>query len=463
MTLVAVVGAFAVQREASRPIGEGALFYNDASIAATRVAATAPQDLADEIRHIRNALEVESVSIVGPGGIVELSSSGSLVDNPVDNPIVRFGHASQVFAAAAIPISLPIAVDGVVEWSAGDTLYEVSYPLGSERSLLLHYDVSELLERRSRAGGISAETLTLLAVAIAGVVVAAISLLARSRAKTRFRILERESALLREHAEELEIHNIELELARNEAERALALAQEKNRIRGEFVMMINHELRTPLTSMLTGAQILSENGLDSDSSQAIVTAMLEDGGRLESMIGQILSVARIENRGLNSTVVDTESGAIWDAIVGQLPIGTVIGDAPSNPTAPLRTDATTLSQLVVSLVENAEQHGATEVTVTASSEGSVSDQVSVGSVESVGLVISVTDDGPGISEAFLPRVFEKFEKDSFSSGTGLGLYIVGLMAEAIHSSVRVATSAQGTTFEILIPSVPAHVEVREMA
>ena len=55
------------------------------------------------------------------------------------------------------------------------------------------------------------------------------------------------------------------------------------------------------------------------------------------------------------------------------------------------------------------------------------------------LVISVVADGPGIDSEFLPRVFEKFEKISFSSGTGLGLYVVRLMADAIGCSVAVAS------------------------
>ena len=65
--------------------------------------------------------------------------------------------------------------------------------------------------------------------------------------------------------------------------------------------------------------------------------------------------------------------------------------------------------------------------------------------------IRVTDNGPGIDKEFLPRVFEKFEKDSFSSGTGLGLYVVRLMAEAIDASVSVVSSASGTTFQVSVP------------
>jgi signal transduction histidine kinase len=51
----------------------------------------------------------------------------------------------------------------------------------------------------------------------------------------------------------------------------------------------------------------------------------------------------------------------------------------------------------------------------------------------------------------MPRLFEKFEKNSFSSGTGLGLYVARLMAEAIDCSIDVASSSNGSTFEITVP------------
>jgi signal transduction histidine kinase len=69
--------------------------------------------------------------------------------------------------------------------------------------------------------------------------------------------------------------------------------------------------------------------------------------------------------------------------------------------------------------------------------------------------ITVADDGPGIDREFLPRIFEKFEKSSFSSGTGLGLYMARMIVEALEGSLSVQTSAAGTTFQISVPMAPA--------
>ena len=72
----------------------------------------------------------------------------------------------------------------------------------------------------------------------------------------------------------------------------------------------------------------------------------------------------------------------------------------------------------------------------------------------------VSDDGPGIDPEFLPRAFEKFEKNSNSPGTGIGLYMVQVMVEAMVGSIEVATSPRGTIFQI---ALPARVEQKEMA
>jgi two-component system OmpR family sensor kinase len=67
------------------------------------------------------------------------------------------------------------------------------------------------------------------------------------------------------------------------------------------------------------------------------------------------------------------------------------------------------------------------------------------------IFITVADNGPGIDPEFLPRIFEKFEKSSFSSGTGLGLYMARLVVQALDGSLGVSTSPAGSVFTIALP------------
>jgi signal transduction histidine kinase len=79
--------------------------------------------------------------------------------------------------------------------------------------------------------------------------------------------------------------------------------------------------------------------------------------------------------------------------------------------------------------------------------------VELGTPPETAVFFTVADDGPGIDPEFLPRAFEKFEKNSFNSGTGLGLYLVRLMVEALSGAIGVRTTPQGTTFQIALPAL----------
>jgi signal transduction histidine kinase len=115
------------------------------------------------------------------------------------------------------------------------------------------------------------------------------------------------------------------------------------------------------------------------------------------------------------------------------------------------TDLQTLRNLASSLADNAFTHGARNVRIHCSTNEVHEPHFIVGTLPESAVYVSISDDGPGIRPEFLPRAFEKFEKDSRSSGTGLGLYMARLMAEAMGASLMVWTSSEGTTFTIGLP------------
>ena len=79
----------------------------------------------------------------------------------------------------------------------------------------------------------------------------------------------------------------------------------------------------------------------------------------------------------------------------------------------------------------------------------------VGSRPVDAVYLLIRDDRPGIDEEFLPRAFQKFEKHSRRSGTGLGLYIVSVMVKALGTSLSVSTGSSGTTMAVALPTAPA--------
>ncbi len=442
-----MVFAIVHQRSQSEPIGEWQVFVDD-SATATEIA-LASDSAGDGVRHARNELDIEAVSLVDSDGTVSASTSANINGTTLSNPLLAFGIDSNRFVGLAGSITEPLFIDGVMEWEAGSVLYEVLNPLPSgDGFVLLHYDLSELLGRRTPPGTIDSLTIQLLALGGVFLILGTAVFVGHSRAVRRHREMVVESDLLRRHSRELEEANVKLAEARQRAERALALAEEKMRIRSEFVLMINHELRTPLTSVVTGAELMRNENLDPSEQREVVDSMVANGKRLNEIIDQILAVARMENRGL---AYETEAVPLAD--ICEATGAEASGEAAQElEEISVQTDTRTLALVINSLADNARTHGATNVTIEAGLEPLAEPMMELGDRPVTSVFFTVSDDGPGIEPEFLPRAFEKFEKNSFSSGTGLGLYMVRMMVVALGGSIGVSTSPAGTTFQIALPA-----------
>ena len=235
--------------------------------------------------------------------------------------------------------------------------------------------------------------------------------------------------------------------------RSLEAEKETNRIRSEFVLMINHELRTPLTGVVTGAQLMLDGGMSEEEQSSLAEDMVRDGRRLDGLIAQVLTVARTENNGLSYALARTEVRHVLERI--RLASGNphVTIDAQSASDAVVHTDSDALVQLVLSLTDNSLTHGATNVNIQVTPTLRFLPMRTVGVAPDQPLFFVVRDDGPGIDPDFLPNAFEKFEKHSWSSGTGLGLHMARLMVEAMQGSISVHTGSRGTIMAVAVPLV----------
>lgn len=448
------MGAWAVinQYLVSRPVGEGELFHEEVSAAAVdyHEALNGGTDPSAAVRHVRNVLGVVAVSAIDDRATYIASTSENLVGSEVRGFLANALDAAR-FAAIAQEIDHPVAIDGVEEWVPGDVLYRVVAPLPDGGGLLVEYDVSALLSRRARQAAVRPANLLAGGLSLFLLAGTAVLLVARQGAHRRAAEEAVERRYLEERSAQLEQHNEELKEERGKAERALALAEDTNRLRSEFVLMINHELRTPLTSVVTGAELLAAawDTLTVEDRQRLLGDVVADGRRLKQLITQMLVVARIENRSLQYQLRDVPVEMLRARLealsprTGLWPAGTHV---PS-----LLTDLDTLSHLLVSLADNARTHGARNVEIVVSEGLPFTPQVEVGQRPPAAAYFLVKDDGPGIETGFIPHIFEKFEKRGRASGTGLGLYLARLMVEGIEGSIAVESCPEGTTMAVAIP------------
>jgi signal transduction histidine kinase len=171
--------------------------------------------------------------------------------------------------------------------------------------------------------------------------------------------------------------------------------------------------------------------------------------KLDDTLKEILDYSRNARSALNVTEIDIQKGVEEsferlkymegsDGIAKSIEVGDVY---------PFYTDAYRLSVIINNLVSNAIKYrdahkGHNELVV----------KVNVSEKQ---LDLSFHDNGIGISEDFLPRIFEMFYRATErSEGAGLGLYIVRETVEKLHGTISVESElGKGTTFKVTLPNL----------
>jgi len=237
-----------------------------------------------------------------------------------------------------------------------------------------------------------------------------------------------------------------------------------------FAADASHELRTPLAAIRGYAELaLLHPG---DSTEAVKHALgrvLSESKRMSVLVDDLLLLARLDaGRPLNSEPVDLSRLAIdatSDAQVAR-PGHRWILELPDDPVL-ARGDEHRLHQVLANLLANAGRHtpDGTAVTVRVSDAlpggepGTGPDSVRRGTLPPAPrVVLTVTDNGPGIAATLLPDLFERFTRADTSrshatnaSSTGLGLAIVDAVVAA-HGGAVLLTSRPGLTrFAIVLP------------
>jgi two-component system sensor histidine kinase MprB len=222
---------------------------------------------------------------------------------------------------------------------------------------------------------------------------------------------------------------------------ALARSQDRQR---RLVGDAGHELRTPLTSIRTNLDLLAQadkrGGLRPEDRQQLLDDVRAQMDELTTLIGDLTELARDTPQVRNAELIEL-SNVVEDAIIKVRRRATGIEwDVQLTP-FPVWGDERLLGRAVTNLLDNAAKYSVPEG-VTPSSDGGPVGRVTVRLLDGV---LTVTDSGPGISEADLPHVFERFYRSSEARsrpGSGLGLAIVKHAAEQ-HGGMIYARNAPG--------------------
>jgi signal transduction histidine kinase len=223
-----------------------------------------------------------------------------------------------------------------------------------------------------------------------------------------------------------------------------------NDLKSEFISMASHELKTPITILKAYGQLALSNKMTTLSQvQAIVEKMNAQCTKLSSLALQLLDSAKIENGQLEYQMINTDFNLFLHKSIEDLkylvPGHRIITDLCDSRQVAL--DQLRIEQVLSNLLSNAAKYSDfdTEILVK-----------TVTTSENDFMMLSIADQGIGIAENGLTKIFEKFHREpevlGKQSGLGIGMYIASQIIHA-HGGQIWVTSKQGvgSTFFITLP------------
>ncbi|MFB6843022.1 ATP-binding protein [Streptomyces sp. NPDC056361] len=229
------------------------------------------------------------------------------------------------------------------------------------------------------------------------------------------------------------------------------------RSHAELIATVAHELRSPLTSVkgFTATLLDKWERFTDEQKRLMLETVDADAGRIKRLIAELLDISRIDSGRLEVRRQPVDLAA---AIGRHIQVHTTGGQPPGRffvrirPQLPaLWADPDKIDQILGNLLENAVRHGDGTVTIEVA-------PATAGEDGEEGTEVTVSDEGPGIPEASMNRVFTRFWRGSKRGGTGLGLYIVKGVVEAHGGTITVGRGPRGgAEFRFILPvGTPAH-------
>jgi two-component system, OmpR family, phosphate regulon sensor histidine kinase PhoR len=223
-------------------------------------------------------------------------------------------------------------------------------------------------------------------------------------------------------------------------------------VRRDFVANVSHELKTPLTSISGYAETILTDRPEPDITRRFLETILGNARRMQRLVDDLLDLSRIEAGRWQPEPEHVDVGAtiqdVWSGLTERAAARTVELQVELEPGADVVVvDPDGLRQVLLNLVDNALRYSPPGGRITCRSR-----------VEGGGIVVSVSDTGPGIGREHLPRIFERFYRADHSrsrdeGGTGLGLAIVKHLVEAHDGRVWAESErGRGTTVSCWFPA-----------
>ena len=238
---------------------------------------------------------------------------------------------------------------------------------------------------------------------------------------------------------------------------------ETDRLRSALLTSISHDLKTPLAAVLGAVSALRDlaGSLDNASKSELLATIIDESERLNRFIANLLDMTKLESGAIVPNAAPHAVGEIVDGALRRA--GKILSrhrvEVDLRPGLPMiAVDAVLFEQALFNLLDNAAKYAPAGTTVTIR-----------GWRDEAGVRLQVLDEGDGIPEGDLERIFDKFYRaqkgDQVRAGTGLGLAISRGFVEALRGKITAANRADrtGASFTITLPDTVSAQQGREAA
>jgi signal transduction histidine kinase len=214
-----------------------------------------------------------------------------------------------------------------------------------------------------------------------------------------------------------------------------------------FASHVSHELKTPLTSIRGAAELMLDPAMADDQRRKFLANVLCDAERMSGLLDRLRDLARAENAEIGGATTLEEAALALRERFPEIEIETSVEASEQRDPraeAPIAMSQENAGIVLGHLVDNARRHGARRVRIAA--------RPAPGR-----LVVTVIDDGAGVSPGNRARIFDAFfTTRRAEGGAGMGLHIVRSMLRAHGGDIRLVAplgpEQRGAAFEFWLPA-----------
>jgi signal transduction histidine kinase len=228
-------------------------------------------------------------------------------------------------------------------------------------------------------------------------------------------------------------------------DRALAYEQvvRLTELQQDFVALAAHELRTPATTVYGLAATLARRQLPPDQVKELQETLHQQAERMSNLVEQLLDMSHLDASSIRISPEPLQLKPELQRIVESSAHGHEAEVEIEAPQQAVVADRGVLERVIGNLVTNAFRYGAPPIRIVAQQDDTH-------------LRVCVHDQGVGIDPAFVPRLFDRFQRSDtarqMGTGAGLGLSIARLYARAHGGDLVYEPVSHGTRFDLVLPT-----------